>query len=273
MKTAPIAIFHGLGDCINATTYLRPIKTKYPNCSIIWITYEGYRGIVEHNPYVDRIISFDDKGAKAGFACDRRYPALRRQFPGLIKPASYISGIKGDGSLLGSFKWKIRNMGLDPNPYEPLMFITSQEKEDAKLWLAKKNLTKFVMLETSYGSSQSSWGKTHTERVIKLLGQKGYSVLLTQRQEPALEQYRELADVQVMDVHYRYAPPIYNMSQGFIGVSSGISCVVHTHQCRKDLPHLEFVRGAHWSTSHFPKQRKKIFHHFDGVVRIVRETF
>ena len=273
MKEAAIAIFHGLGDCINVTTYLRPIKNKFPDCKITWITYSGYKGIVEHNPYIDKIVTFDDPGPKAGFGCDRRYPALRQQYPGLIVPASYMTGITGDGTLLGSFKAKIKKLGLDPNPFVPLLYVTPQEQQDAEIWLKKRGLDNFVLLEATFGSSQSPWGRVHTERAIKTLAEMGYQVLLTHRNEPNLEQFNEWADVFTMDVHYRYAPSIYNASRGFIGVSSGISCLVHTHQCRRDLPHLEFVRGDHWSTKHYGKQKKQIHMNMDGLVRLIRDAF
>lgn len=270
MKQFNIAIFHGLGDCVNVTTYLKPIKTKFPKSQITWITYEPYKTILNNNPLVDKIITFNDQGNRPGFACDKRYPELRKQYKNLITPASYISGIRGDKTLLGSFRQKIKDLGLKPDPFEPLMYITSQEVKEARKWLDSRSIDKFVMLETSYGSSQSDWKRKYTKIAIEELGNKGYTILLTHRSDDMLNEYRKIADVHCLDLNYRYAVPFYNLSSGFVGVSSGISCIVHTHQCSKDIPHLEFVRGRHWSTEHYFKKRKSIYHSMESLVPAIR---
>ena len=54
META-IAIFHGLGDCINATSLIIPIIKKYPNTKIVWVTSTVYAPVAYHNPYISKI--------------------------------------------------------------------------------------------------------------------------------------------------------------------------------------------------------------------------
>jgi ADP-heptose:LPS heptosyltransferase len=54
META-IAIFHGLGDCINATTLIIPIITKFKSHKIVWISSKAYAPIAYNNPYISKI--------------------------------------------------------------------------------------------------------------------------------------------------------------------------------------------------------------------------
>jgi len=270
MKQAHIAIFHGLGDCVNITTFVGAIKRKHPNCKITWITYEGYKGIAEHNPNINKIVTYNDKGGIAGFACDKHYKTLRSKHPKLITPASYISGLQ-DKTLLGDFKVKIKALGLDPNPFTPQLWITPQEIEDAKIWLNKRSIKDFVMLEAKFGSQQSFWKRQHTIKVLEQCKKKGLSVLLTHRSDPGLAEFNKITPTFCMDVNYRYFIPFYNMSKGFVGVSSSASCIVHTHQCINSIPHLEFVRGDHWSTSHYKKTNKTISFDEKQVSKLIQK--
>ena len=114
------------------------------------------------------------------------------------------------------------------------------------------------MLESKYTSSQSFWENGHTIRALELLNKKGYTVLLTHRQDSNLNKYNQICRTFTIDMSYRAMPRFYNKSCGFIGVSSGISCAVHTNQCKKNIPHLEFVNGEHWSTRHYKHSNKTI---------------
>lgn len=44
----------------------------------------------------------------------------------------------------------------------------------------------------------------------------------------------------------------FNLSDAFIGVSSGISCVTFSDYCRTDVPRIEVSRGEHWSATGYP---------------------
>ena len=73
-KTFAIAIFHGLGDCINATTLLKPIKHSYPASRITWISSEKYIPIVSNNPLIHKreIVRVPDP--------DKQYSFYRRKY-------------------------------------------------------------------------------------------------------------------------------------------------------------------------------------------------
>jgi ADP-heptose:LPS heptosyltransferase len=269
-----IAIFHGLGDCVNATNILGPLKQKYPKREIVWITSEKYAPLVRNNPHISKVVAVPGDV----WAADKKYPELRKQYKKIIIPAPYLNPRPSDGTLLGSFKDRVSEISKVPAKkvnLRPLLFLTDNEKERAKEWLGEKGVKKFIMMETAFSSSQTFWDPSYTKLALKILAEKGYTVVLAQRNDALLEKYNKICPTVCMDLGFRMAPAIYNHAKGFIGVSSGISCLVHTHQARKDIPHLEFVRGWHWSTKHYPKDKKK--HSFNEdpnhVRKLIQDAF
>tara|TARA_R100001244_G_scaffold25113_4_gene25595 strand:- start:57038 stop:57868 length:831 start_codon:yes stop_codon:yes gene_type:complete len=267
MKKAVIAIFHGLGDCINATSIIKPLKAKHPNCEITWVSSKAYLPIVEHNP----LIAHTEGIPGNVWAADEQYKNLRKKHgKSLIVPAPYLNSLAQDKTLLGSYKERIKvitggkNLNFTP---EPLLFLTPKEVKDVDDWLEERKIEKFVMLEAIFTSSQSFWGRAHTDEALRICAAKGYTVLMTHREDVNLHEYNKICPTFCLDVGFRYMPAFYNKSSGFIGVSSGITCVVHTHQCRKNIPHLEFVSGEHWCTRHYVKKNKVIS--FDKKVESV----
>lgn len=254
MREITIAIFHGLGDCVNATSLLVPISKKYEKCKITWISSERYLPLVYNNPYVS-----DYRGIEGSpFAADAQYKILRKTCKNLIVPAPYLNPPGHDNTLLGSFKDRIKQHGAGTTKFRPIMYMTQPEVDEATKWLADRDIGKFVMVEATFTSSQSFWDRHYTNIVLEIFKKKGYHVLFTHRSDPNIQEYNDICPSFCMDVGFRYMPALYNLSQGFVGVSSGISCIVHTHQARLDIPHLEFVRGKHWSTQHYAKKNKQI---------------
>jgi ADP-heptose:LPS heptosyltransferase len=251
-----IAIFHALGDCVNSTTLLKPLRAKYPDTPIKWLTSNAYKSVAQNNPYINEIITFDDPPNY----CDRRYPEIKSKYKKdnyLILSAPYIYPASFDNTLLGHFHDMCNNIQKD-SKLEPLLYQTPKEAQISKDWLTTNKIGRYILMETNFSSEQSYWNWECTEKAIKLLGTKGYTVLLTHREDSKLERYNQHCRTLCLDFNYRTMPTFYNNASGFIGVSSGISCVVHTHECRKDIPHLEFVRGEHWCTRHYHKEKKVI---------------
>lgn len=254
MREIAIAIFHGLGDCINATSLLVPISKKHKDCKITWISSERYIPLIYHNPYIA-----DYQVVKGNpFAADAQIKVLMRKYKNLIAPAPYLNPPGSDGTLLGSFKDRIRQHGTGKSKFRPLMYLTQKEIADSKNWLTDREIGKFVMIEALFTSSQAFWNRDYTNIALEIFKKKGYTVLFTHRNDQNISEYNDVCPTFCMDVGFRCMPAFYNLSQGFIGVSSGISCVVHTHQSRLDIPHLEFVSGKHWCTKHYEKKNKRI---------------
>lgn len=50
-----------LGDVVMTTAQLPALKRKYPESYIVWITLENAVPLLQHNPYIDRIYSWNDE--------------------------------------------------------------------------------------------------------------------------------------------------------------------------------------------------------------------
>lgn len=56
-----VVSLEALGAVLRSTVLLEPIRRKFPNCHITWITYPSARPLLENNPEIDRLISLDGK--------------------------------------------------------------------------------------------------------------------------------------------------------------------------------------------------------------------
>lgn len=249
MKRYAIAIFHGLGDCVNATTILRPLRAAGP-CTIRWITHERYAAVVDNNPLVDEVT------AVGGDPLTCAMPPLR-EGEHLISPAPYNTecprAMRGLGdSLLARYKGFLVAAGLDPDPFEPLLYLSDAEVAAAEVWLRARDLSpgRFVLMETAYGSQQSFWNNDLTAVAVEKARVAGFSTVIAHA--------AVVPGAHAAELPYRLIPALYDRAAAFIGVSSGLSCLVHAQSCRKDVPHLELARGDHWDTTLYPKQRKRI---------------
>lgn len=254
--TKAIAIFHGLGDCINATTLLKPLKIAYPKSKLVWVSSERYLPVVAHNPLIDETIGIPGNPWKA----DSEYANLKKKYATVITPAPYLWHPSKRNILLESYEDRIKHYTRKKArlPLEPLLYMLPEEVQAVDAWLEENEIGNYVLLETNFTSSQSFWDITYTKLALKILAEKGYTALLAHRGDPHLEEYNKICRTFCLNFNFRLMPRFYNRASGFIGVSSGISCVVHTHQCSVKVPHLEFVKGEHWCTRKYPKKNKVI---------------
>lgn len=269
VKHYTIAIFHGLGDCFNATVLLRPLKDR-ESCTIRWVTHRDYAGIVDNNPHVDEVELFD--GDK--WACDEHYAAVRaREGTTVLAPAPYMTGprhiVHPEDTLLGRFASYAKTLGLEVS--EPLLYLRDEERRAANDWLAERCAGDYVLMEVAYTSNQSFWDDGLTRAVIAKIREAGLT--------PVIGHLATFADAEIADLPYRVVAALYDRAAGFIGVSSGVSCLVHGHEARKDVPHLEFVRGEHWCTRLYAKEKKKIvignvavLSEVDQMLRTIKES-
>ncbi|RLA72072.1 MAG: lipopolysaccharide heptosyltransferase I, partial [Epsilonproteobacteria bacterium] len=54
-----------MGDIIHAMVALQFIKKELPNCTIDWIVEEGFKGILENNPHINKILPINLKSIKS----------------------------------------------------------------------------------------------------------------------------------------------------------------------------------------------------------------
>ena len=48
-----------MGDVLMTTAQLIPIKNKYPNSNIFWVTRKNAKGLLIHNPYIDKVLEWN----------------------------------------------------------------------------------------------------------------------------------------------------------------------------------------------------------------------
>ncbi|MDU2063338.1 MAG: glycosyltransferase family 9 protein [Sporomusaceae bacterium] len=66
-----------IGDVIHAMPVAYAIKETYPNSHLTWVVETGCRELIEHNPYVDEIISFPKKDFRSLPGLIRNIPPLK----------------------------------------------------------------------------------------------------------------------------------------------------------------------------------------------------
>lgn len=249
-----LACFHGLGDVVNATSLLEPLKERWPERPIRWITAAKIAPLFWNNPLVGVVEAIDGDNA----ALDTHYAVLRERYgDNLITPAPYMNVRVPRGrcgkrrlrrnhetrSLIQRMRDVAKQYGLRDDG-RPLLYMTAEEIATAASWLDAHNLSAkpYVLLEWQYSSAQSWWTDEETATVVRLCHQAGVAVVgACPDPRPGLLAF---------EPSFRLLPALYNRAHAFIGVNSGPSCIVHTHQCRTDIPHAEFVRAGHkaWST-------------------------
>jgi heptosyltransferase-1 len=64
MQRIAIVKLSAMGDIIHAMVVLEFIKKVYPDLKIDWIVEEGFKGVLEKNPYIDQILPLNLKKLK-----------------------------------------------------------------------------------------------------------------------------------------------------------------------------------------------------------------
>lgn len=237
-----VVIFGALGDCVNSTTLLLPLRTKYDR--IVWVTKRKFVDVVKQNPLVDAVQVYEDD---ASGLSDVAVPS-----DGVIAPAPYLDGYgnHNEMTLLEWFKYVRVRLELPAlEPFEPLLYLSDEERAAAQKFAAETG--RFVLIESAHGSGQSYWNDECTRLAINRVSLAGLEpVMVSHCKPPWVTSLAKLG--------YREVAALYDHAAGFIGVSSGISCLVGAQCFRRDVPHVEFVSGEHWSTSLYRKDRKLI---------------
>jgi len=107
-----------LGDIIHTMLVLQYIKEKYPSSEIDWVVEEGFKSILENNPYIDNILGINLKSIKSKKSAIFSQIKLARQYSknnydividaqGLIK-SSIVAKLIGAKTIVGFCKNSIR---------------------------------------------------------------------------------------------------------------------------------------------------------------------
>ena len=256
-----IAIFHNIGDVLASTPIAAQLKHDDPACRITWFTSESGRQVLDQNPYIDEL--FVLPGDAEGL--DGCIEQLRNghEWTRFFTPAAYMNydaipgGFSTDppkGTIFGIYKaapaldWTI--------PFEFTFRLTSEEQQKARAWWNALPGGCRILVESEFRSKQSPWTAEHTDLMVERLAPLNPLFVFTGKSKP--EFFDELAAryprVVCCTEPFRWNAEFFNNCQGFIGVSSGLSCLTYSDYCRKDVPRIEITRGEHWGAA-------ELFHH------------
>lgn len=256
-----IAIFHGLGDIVNATIIARQIKHDHPNAYVVWFTAEQYAFALDNNPDVDEVVALRGDPHQL----DEQIEKLRssRQWDGFVVPAPYMAYDKLPGGDLTELMLATYN-GPICVPLRPVIALRPEEVEHARTWWNRLPADRLrILVETEFYSRQSPWDETFAlEMIGKLAPLRPVFVFTAKNRPPYFDRLAgEYPDIIWCNLPFRLNAELYNLCDAFIGVSSAISCLTNSTWCRDDVPHIEVVSGPHWSTWHFThhKQRRICF--------------
>jgi ADP-heptose:LPS heptosyltransferase len=157
-----VVSLEALGAVLRSTVLLEPIRRKFPNAHITWITYPSARPLLEHNPQIDRLISVDgktnqlidhlefdvlmavDKSLEAGAISERVRAKQKLGFGltphGVIRPFSPEAEYQYRVGLDDELKFKINQkpetqqitetMALDWTRSEYILQLTADEQKE-----------------------------------------------------------------------------------------------------------------------------------------------
>jgi ADP-heptose:LPS heptosyltransferase len=256
-KNVLIVNFGGFGDILNTTCIAKHFKETQPDRKTVWLTRKKYSKCIENNQYIDKII-YNDESLE-----HMNNVVLTKHYQKLFKEknveayftAPYSSVEKNTilarSSLLDIIKYEFMDKLLDFNQeIIPIINITTQEEQEAKDFfnnLDKKN--KNILLEYETFSGQSPFDENYFEILSKHIHEKGYNLIFTGLKSP---KYMENNPYDIKFYHYSGSfmsnAALYNLCDGFIGTSSGVTCLTSAKYCNIATPRIEVSHGYHWST-------------------------
>jgi len=253
-----IAVFHNIGDILLCTPIARQLKADNPDCEVIWYTSERYKFILENNPFIDQIVSFDGDPLKL----DESIPELksRHQWPQFFTPAAYMNREKTPGGSLpelvkGSvdFEWTV--------PFVPVLRLSETEKARAAAYWNGLPSGKKILIETEFKSQQSPLTEEYIDKLFEIFSPMSPIFVFTAKNKPEyFDKFKnKYSKTFWCQEEFRLNAEFYNLCDAFVGVSSGISCLSNSDYCRNDVPHLEISRGYHWSNASYCSAKKELY--------------
>ncbi len=253
-----IAVFHNIGDILLCTPIARQLKADNPDCEVIWYTSDKYKFILENNPFINQVVSFDGDP----LILDKSIPELKsgRQWTWFFTPAAYMNYAKAPGGSLPEivrssvdFEWTV--------PFVPVLRLSESEKARAAAYWNGLPSGKKILIETEFHSQQSPLTKEYIEKLFEVLSPINPVFIFTAKNKPEYfdEFQNKYSKVFWCQEEFRLNAEFYNLCDAFVGVSSGISCISNSDYCRNDVPHLEISRGYHWSNASYCSGKKELY--------------
>jgi glycosyltransferase involved in cell wall biosynthesis len=249
-----IAVFHNIGDILLCTPIARQLKTSDPSCFITWYTSERYAFVLDNNPHIDEVVALP---ASDPVTLDALIPELRveRAWTRFITPAPYMNYttkphlvVEAGISLLdlvrdaAGLKWNV--------PFMPVVRLSDTEVQRARnYWSTLPAGGPIILVESEFKSDQTLWDENFALEMVDVLKDLNPVFVYSAKNRPRyLDLLLERHDRTFWcDLPFRLNAELFNLCDGFVGVSSGISTLTYSTWCRDDVPRIEVSRGAHWS--------------------------
>jgi ADP-heptose:LPS heptosyltransferase len=192
-----------MGAVLRSTVLLEPLRRKYPNCHITWVTLPMCRPLLELNPLIDRVITLEpktqavlehlrfdllcavDKSLEAGALAERIQAKVKRGFgltpAGQIRPLSPEADYQFAVGLDDELKFRVNDkpetqqitetMGLEwrRDPY--VLELSASEREEVSR--RRREILQGQRYIIGYNTGCSllfSFKRLTVERSIELIG-------------------------------------------------------------------------------------------------------
>jgi heptosyltransferase-2 len=169
----------GIGDVIMTTPVLRALKKLVPRCHLTYATdleysQQALAHVIEHNPYVDDLISFHStQGKSYDYSIDITSTGLNKEKSGSIPPNRIDMFAEAVG------------VSIEDNPL-PIYEVKSGERDWAKqeikekyLLGAKKQEVSIIAVQARSNDARRTWPLDYVKELCSLLAEnETYRILL-----------------------------------------------------------------------------------------------
>lgn len=289
-ETKKIAIIQGgaWGDNINSTLMLIPLKNHFKDSIIDIHTSNIYGNAFDNNPYVDNVLKHKchDKNDAINLAKSLPSKLQESNYDIISTPHPVFNHDKWSSAqhpewgenLIFAWVRAIEDLSVPYDKLETVLKLTDAEIKRAndKLNNIPKDKKK-VLMEIHGESGQTPWNPHWTKTVGSYLCDRGCVLLISHK--GMREDIKYLSDryrsqiFYVGDLSIRECAEVFNNSDAFISVSSGLSNACNTNWCKKSVKWFEVVNSITCSSAAIRSDNKTFWHKgLDGFIELLKGT-
>jgi len=236
------------GDCLQATTIARQIKTDYPDCHLTWAIGSIYRSILDGNPYIDEIWEFplsvrnDLLDRWQQFENEAIERKKKGEFDEIFLTQVWPNNLKNfDGTLRSSiFRGYNRPINV---PVSPVLRLAPSEVENVRIFAESHYLEEkkhVILFECSPKSGQSFMTLEFAYDVSeKLISANPDLRIILSSNEPVNSANEQIIDGSALS--FRENAELTKYCTLLVGCSSGISWLC-TSDWAKPLPMIQLLK-------------------------------
>lgn len=246
-----------IGDVILSLPLAEILKERYPDSEIDFMLRKPMQNLIEHQPYIDRVIPYNTQGMKKNLNTlkNGKFDIAFLLFPtfslSLLLYLAHIPKRIGTGFRWYSFLLNqrvyehrhiatkheveynlalLKKIGITASIKKPRLYVNQNEKREARSFLKNIGIDSknFIVVHPGSGGSTISWPIENYEKFIKLIRNKlGFQVVLSGIKEEyaQVERIKEEYDKNVANIagktNLRGLTAIISLARIFIGNSTG----------------------------------------------------